>query len=113
MSPALCGSIANDHALREGASGRPQATRVRIVLGSRPILAILGAGVAIIAASIEPSVSASAELRQPGVKQVVDELVNYGARNAFAYVSDQKRAYAAVAGAGPPRTRGTGFASAA
>jgi uncharacterized membrane protein len=67
------------------------------MIQTRVVAVLLAAMIAPATASAAPSVSESRESRQPAVERVTQELVDYGARNAFAYVSDAGHEYSASA----------------
>jgi D-alanyl-D-alanine carboxypeptidase len=76
----------------------------------RAVVAIvLAAALAIAPGSAQPSAAPRSLRSTPPVARVVRELVQFGARSAFAYVSDGGRTHAAAAGTGPPRTRDQRF----
>ena len=60
---------------------------------------VVAAGLAVSAGFAAPSVPAPRESRPPAVRGVAEELVEYGARSAFVYVSAGGHGSAAAAGA--------------
>lgn len=73
------------------------------------VAVVLAAALAIAPGSAQPSPAPRSLRSTPPVARVVRGLVQFGARSAFAYVSEGGRAYAAAAGTGRPRTRDQRF----
>jgi D-alanyl-D-alanine carboxypeptidase len=75
----------------------------------RVVVVVLAAALAIASGPAQPSAAPRSSRSTPPVARVTHDLLRFGARNAFAYVWDGGRTYAAAAGTGPPRTRDDRF----